>query len=266
MAVEQSDRRKLTPLVVKVGGSLMSNACRLSAVISTLARARRPIVVVPGGGPFADQVRDAQTVHDTSERACHLMALLAMHQMGLLIEDMQARCVAADTLTGIRLALDANRVPIWLPLKLAGTDETIAADWSVTSDALAAWLAEQLGFEAVLLVKSRCVPQGATADELAAEGIVDRVFGDVIMRAGLAFRILGPGEERMLAEICLAPKQMANGSRNVRRFTGRVERPRRVGRRVAGGVGSHWRHWSLGDAVRTGYSGELTSCRHLNFS
>ena len=242
MAVEQYDRRKLEPLVVKVGGSLMSNPSRLSAVVATVARARRPVVVVPGGGAFADQVREAQSLHDTSERAAHLMALLAMHQMGLLIEDMQARCIAVDTLIGIRRALDANRIPIWLPVKLAGADETIASDWSVTSDALAARLAERLGFEGVLLVKSRCVPQGPSADELAAEGIVDAAFGEIVSRAGLAFRIVGPGEERLLAEICQASPLMANACVKVRRPAGRVDRSRRGARRLAGGSGTHSRH------------------------
>lgn len=242
MSHDQTERRRLAPLVVKIGGSLLSNGSRLASVVATLARARRPIVIVPGGGPFADQVRDAQSHHDTSERAAHMMALLAMHQTGLLIEDMQTRFVTVDTVAAIRQALAANRVPIWLPLKLAGVDSTIPADWSATSDTLAARLAERLRFEAVLLIKSRCVPQGPTAAELAAEGILDPVFGDVVDRAGLAFRIIGPGEERALAEICLATPQMATASLNVRRTSGRSDRNRRGVRRAVGGLSANPRH------------------------
>lgn len=242
MGLEQSDRRRLAPLVVKVGGSVLANAERFSGVVSTLARARRPIVVVPGGGTFADQVRAAQAQHETSERAAHLMALLAMHQTGLLIEDMQARFVTVDTLAGIRRALKVNRVPIWLPLKLASSDESIPADWSVTSDSLAARLAERLGFEAVVLIKSRNVPQGPVPDELAAEGIIDPVFGEIVGRARLAFRIVGPGEERLLAEICLASPHVVHSASHVRRTGGRSERPRRGVRRISGGQGAPSRH------------------------
>jgi aspartokinase-like uncharacterized kinase len=243
VGAEQIDRRKLAPLVIKIGGSVQSNSARLSGLAATLARARRPVVIVPGGGVFADQVREAQLAHYASDRAAHLMALLAMHQMGLLLEDMQARFVAVDTLAAIRQALDSNLVPIWLPLKLAAADATLPADWSVTSDALAARLAERLRFEAVLLIKSRCVPQGPTAAELAVEGIVDPVFGNVVDRAGLAFRIVGPGEERILADIlCLAAPQTGGSTLNLRRPGGRFERSRRGVRRLAGGLGVHSRH------------------------
>ncbi len=242
MAQDQNDRRRLAPLVVKIGGSLLSNGSRLATVVATLARARRPIVIVPGGGPFADQVRETQKTHDISDQAAHRMALMAMHQTGLLIEDMQTRFIAVDTAAAIRQALAANRVPVWLPLKLAGVDQTIPADWSVTSDALAARLAERLRFEAVLLIKSRCVPHGPTAAELATSGIVDNVFGDVVERAGLAFRILGPGEERTLAEICLATPQMAVASLHVRRPCARSERSRRSARRATSGPAANPRH------------------------
>jgi aspartokinase-like uncharacterized kinase len=230
--VETCERRKLAPLVVKIGGSLLAGS-RLAGVVATLARARRPLVIVPGGGPFADAVRTAQQRHETSDRAAHAMALLAMHQMGLMLEDMQPRLTAVETLASIRQALAVNRIPVWLPLRLAETDETMPADWSVTSDALAARLAERLRFEGVLLVKSRCVPRGPTAEELAAEGIVDPVFGEIVQRAGLAFRIVGPGEERDLASICHATLTMSQSK--VRRLPGRPERIRRGARRVAGG-------------------------------
>ncbi|MGD9669336.1 MAG: uridylate kinase [Hyphomicrobiaceae bacterium] len=242
MAHDQNDRRRLAPLVVKIGGSLLSNATRLSTVVATLARARRPIVIVPGGGPFADQVRDAQNSHGTSDRAAHRMALLAMHQTGLLIEDMQGRFIAVDTVAAIRQALAANRIPVWLPLRLAADDATLPVDWSVTSDALAARLAERLRFEAVLLIKSRCVPQGPSAAELASDSIVDTIFGHVVDRAGLAFRIIGPGEERALAEICLATPQMAVASLYVRRPCSRSDRSRRGVRRAMGGLSANPRH------------------------
>ncbi len=242
MSHDQNDRRRIAPLVVKIGGSLLSNGSRLSTVVATLARARRPIVIVPGGGPFADQVREAQKIHDTSDQAAHRMALMAMQQTGLLIEDMQVRFTAVDTTSAIRQALAANRIPIWLPLKLAGVDETIPADWTVTSDALAARLAERLRFEGVLLLKSRCVPQGPSAAELASLGVVDEVFGEVVARAGLAFRVIGPGEERALAEICLATPPMSVASVSVRRPCARTDRSRRGARRAMGGPSAYHRH------------------------
>lgn len=228
--VDTCDRRKLAPLVVKIGGSLLAGS-RLEGIVSIIARARRPVVIVPGGGVFADAVRHAQARHDTSDRAAHAMALLAMHQMGLMLEDMQPRLVAVETLASIRQALAHNRIPVWLPFRLAESDDSIPADWSVTSDALAARLAERLRFEGVLLVKSRCAARSASVDMLVAEGIVDPVFGEIVNRAELAFRIVGPGEERELSEICL----VATGpTLPLRRLAGRRERVRRSVRRQTG--------------------------------
>lgn len=239
MLVDANERRKTEPLVVKIGGSLLSGP-RLSGVAAILARARRTIVIVPGGGVFADQVRSAQAIHCVSDRAAHEMAMLAMHQMGLLLVDMQPRFIAVETLSAIRQAIAVNRIPVWLPLKVSAADEAIAADWSVTSDALAARLAERLRFDAVLLVKSRCVPRGPTAEELAAAGIVDSAFGEIVKRADLAFRIIGPGEERPLAEICLATPLPAPAK--VRRLSGHSDRARRGARRVMGLAGNNPRH------------------------
>lgn len=213
-------------MVVKIGGSLLSGD-RLAGIAATLAKARRGVVVVPGGGSFADEVRRAQTRHDVSDRAAHAMALLAMHQMGLLIEDLQPRFVAVETLADIRRALAANRIPVWLPLRISATDSDIPADWSITSDGLAARLAERLGLSSVVLVKSRRVPAGPGAAELAAEGIVDAAFVDIVARAGLEFRIVGPGEERELAEIIGAAAPLSSAPRR-----GRFERARRALRRA----------------------------------
>lgn len=228
-SVEPRERVRPEPVVVKIGGSLMSGD-RLAGTAATVARARRGVIVVPGGGSFADEVRRAQTRHDISDRAAHAMALLAMHQTGLLIEDLQPRFVAVETLADIRKALAANRVPVWLPTRLSVTDTEIPADWSITSDGLAARLAERLGFSNVVLVKSRRVPAGPSAAELAGEGIVDTAFVDIVARAGLEFRILGPGEERELAELVGAASP--SGACASRRGTSRLDRARRFVRRA----------------------------------
>ena len=49
------------PTIVKLGGSLVSDAARLGRLLGALADGGEGrCVVVPGGGPFADAVRQAQ--------------------------------------------------------------------------------------------------------------------------------------------------------------------------------------------------------------
>ncbi len=226
--VDSRERLRPEPLVVKIGGSLLSGG-RLAGIASTLARSRRGIVIVPGGGGFADEVRKAQTRHEVSDRTAHAMALLAMHQTGLLIEDLQSRFVAVETIAEIRKSLRANVIPVWLPTRMCATDSAIPENWSITSDGLAARLAERLGFQAVVLVKSRRVGPGAAAAELAAEGVVDPEFPNIVSRADISFRIIGPGEERELAEICCATPPVTG---KARRPGQREVRPRRISRRA----------------------------------
>lgn len=228
-SADSRERLRPEPLVVKIGGSLIAGG-RLAGIAATLARSRRDIVIVPGGGPFADAVRQAQRRHATSDRAAHAMALLAMHQTGLLVEDLQSRFVAVETMAEIRKALRSNVIPVWLPSRMCATDSLIPEDWSITSDGLAARLAERLGFMGLVLVKSCRVAAGRTAGELSADGIVDPVFAAIVTRSGLSFRIFGPGEERELAELCCATPQPACSGR---RSAARADRLRRGARRAA---------------------------------
>ena len=81
-------RRGLAPqpglAVVKLGGSVVRSR-ELSAWLDVIAASPRPIVVVPGGGALADEVRSAQTKLGFGDGAAHRMALLAMDQLAWAI-------------------------------------------------------------------------------------------------------------------------------------------------------------------------------------
>jgi len=188
----------VTPVVLKLGGSLAESG-RLRALLALVGRARRPVVVVPGGGAFADAVRETQAALGFSDETAHDMALLAMHQMADAMIALEPRLMGAETLIGIARAWHRRRIPVWLPASLCVGDRRIPRDWSITSDGLAARLAERLGDVELVLVKSRTVKRGASAKTLARQGIVDPVFPLIVERADLTWRVLGPGDERALS-------------------------------------------------------------------
>ena len=68
-------------LVVKFGGSSASSP-DLKRWVAAIEKARGPLVVVPGGGPFADTVRLYQRQIAYDDDAAHEMAILAMEQFG----------------------------------------------------------------------------------------------------------------------------------------------------------------------------------------
>lgn len=191
-------------IVVKLGGSL-DGAESLERWARIVARASRPAVIVPGGGAFAEAVREAQERRRFHDAAAHRMAILAMHQTALMLAAIEPRFVPAETVAGMRAAWSSGRVPVWLPLRMADRDRAIPADWTITSDGLAARLAERLAAAAVCLVKSRCVARAATPAQLAADGVVDRQFPVIVARGDLVWCVLGPGEERQLARLLKVP-------------------------------------------------------------
>jgi len=80
----------LGPLtVIKVGGGLSATPGALDAVGAALGAAgrRHRLLVVPGGGPFADAVREFDRRQPLSPDAAHWMAILAMDQYAHVLAD-----------------------------------------------------------------------------------------------------------------------------------------------------------------------------------
>lgn len=198
------------PVVVKIGGSLVEND-RIGGALDIVARASRRIVVVPGGGVFADTVRRAQENYQFSDEAAHRMAILAMHQTAELLMDLQPRLMGADSVAAMRAIWRKGKIPVWLPHKMCEDDNEIPADWSITSDGLSARLAERMRCSQVVLVKSRGAPPDASAFDLARDGIVDPIFAAIATRAKLEWTLFGPGEEVGLAKMLGASRADGGG-------------------------------------------------------
>ena len=187
----------MTALVFKIGGSLARSG-RLTAVLDLAAQSTRRVVIVPGGGAYADLVRQEQVKLGYSDAEAHRRAILAMERMGSDWVDMQPRFVPAKTAQAIRACWQRNKIPVWFPSRLALCDNSLLANWSVTSDALAARLAERLGRVRVVLVKSLRVRRSGRAGGFAAQGIVDPVFAKIVARSGLCWQIVGANERATL--------------------------------------------------------------------
>jgi 5-(aminomethyl)-3-furanmethanol phosphate kinase len=141
-------------------------------------------VVVPGGGPFADQVRKAQKQWRFDDAAAHHMALLAMEQYGRMLAGLHPALRTADSRAAIDRVRRAGSAPVWMPTRMVLGEPRIAASWDVTSDSLAAWLAGVLKADRLVLVKSAALTGGpVAASTLARRGIVDPAFPDYLARS-----------------------------------------------------------------------------------
>jgi aspartokinase-like uncharacterized kinase len=162
--------------VVKIGGSLAQQGERLHRLLAALAAREPRLVIVPGGGVFADAVRSAQGALGFDDALAHRLALDAMGQMAQVFAALAPGLIVASHLEAIAAAHRAGAVPVWDPVALRSGHPELPETWSVSSDSLALWLATALRAERCVLVKSVDAPQGARPRELARLGIVDAAF------------------------------------------------------------------------------------------
>ena len=161
--------------MVKIGGSL-ETAPGLRALLEMLVEyGRSKIIIVPGGGRFADKVRTEQTGLGMADAAAHHLAIRGMEQYAAVLCGMNPRLSPVTAPETPGRAGGTASVPVWLPGKLLADQPGIPRNWQVTSDSLALWLADRIGAEALILVKSAA---GGTADtgRLAATGYLDEYF------------------------------------------------------------------------------------------
>ena len=173
--------------IVKVGGSLYDLpdlGPRLSAWLATITG---DVILVPGGGPMVETIRQLDGIHHLGEETCHWLALrtltLNAHFLARLLP---LASIIDDPLrrTGPVCILDAH------PFALA--DEArpgrLPHSWAVTSDSLA--LRTAIVAEAgLVLLKSIEAP--ATECGISSD-LVDRHFAELLRQAqaGLVVEIV----------------------------------------------------------------------------
>ena len=187
---QYSPAQTQAPLVVKLGGSLCH---RVPAIVPALRGTDRPFLIVPGGGPFANAVREVRVDRD----AAHWMAIAAMEQYGWYVASHGIPSTCSLTIP--------DRPTVLLPYHCLREHDPLPHSWDVTSDTIAAWVAGRLGLD-LLLLKS---VDGISAGAKLLETVTAPLVTDVVDPAFLPFVL----EKKI-------PVSIINGSdpERVRRF------------------------------------------------
>jgi aspartokinase-like uncharacterized kinase len=141
--------------VIKIGGGLTAIPHALEEVCAAVARAScdHRLVIVPGGGPFADAVREFDRRVGMSPDAAHWMAILAMDQYAQVLVERIPGAVLVDEPGAIPEAVGLSRVAVLAPSRWMRSADVLPHTWEVTSDSIAAFVAGALDAARLVLLK-----------------------------------------------------------------------------------------------------------------
>lgn len=171
--------------VVKVGGSLLELddlTERLRRWLAAQSAATNVLVI--GGGRRADFVRARQS--ELTEPEAHWLAIEAMEANARWLSGVLAEAQWLDNIGDVRSA--QAPLAILHPLRFLWYDDArhpagaLPESWRVTSDSIAARIAEMADAEELVLLKSAAAPEPATPEQLSAIGYVDAFFPEASRR------------------------------------------------------------------------------------
>ncbi|HZT83482.1 MAG TPA: hypothetical protein VFA26_24845 [Gemmataceae bacterium] len=171
-------------IVVKVGGSLFDLPDLGPRLRAWLAALPTPdVLLVPGGGPTADVIRDLDRCHRLGEEAAHWLALRALALNAHFLAAVLPGAVVTASLESCGFLVSRGAVPVLDAHAFAHDDEgrpgCLPHTWDVTSDSLAARVALAAGARELVLLKSVSLPEPTDWAEEGRRGRVDPFFAGV---------------------------------------------------------------------------------------
>jgi 5-(aminomethyl)-3-furanmethanol phosphate kinase len=126
--------------VVKIGGSLFpEDAIRLGEALID-----KNVLVICGGGAFADKIREYDKYVGFSNKSNHKAAILCMDILGILLADKIEDSEIVYSLKAARKVDKEFRLPILLPSKLFEFIDPLLHSWNVTSDSISLYISNLL--------------------------------------------------------------------------------------------------------------------------
>jgi aspartokinase-like uncharacterized kinase len=171
--------------VFKVGGSLLGWPPLPHRLAECLGRFQAVgggrVVLIAGGGAACDWLRRLDQTYRLGEVMAHRLALHCLDWTAEILAALVPGGQVARNREGLERAWRAGSVPVlatrgFLESVDGLTCSPLPESWDLTSDSIAARIAECLGADRLVLLKSARLPEGAGREEAARLGLVDPLF------------------------------------------------------------------------------------------
>ena len=128
--------------IIKLGGSLQEKGREIIRFLSDYAETKADtVIIIPGGGHFVKWIKELSEQEVISDDAAHWMAVLGMHQYGFYLADGSGIAIA-ESEEELR---NVVHIGLFLPYTLLKEDDSLPHTWNVTSDTIAAFVANKVG-------------------------------------------------------------------------------------------------------------------------
>jgi aspartokinase-like uncharacterized kinase len=209
--------------VVKIGGSLFPE--HTNELCEQLTKSKEKIVLVNGGGPLANNIREFNKTCSFSDDVNHWNAIKCMDIIGNFIADENKNIVPITSLDEIENIYKMNKIPLILTYELMRKEDPLKHSWDVTSDSIACWIANKINAKLLILTNVDGIYRGnissnnkkliksISAKELLffKETCVDKCLPKLLIKYHLdCFIINGKYPERVMAHL--------NSNNNINNF------------------------------------------------
>jgi aspartokinase-like uncharacterized kinase len=191
----------MSTIVYKLGGSLLALpdlAGRLGELLkqplpfpvgpkaSRPNEALRQLLVV-GGGPTADTVRQWDQLHGLGDCVAHDLALQSMTFNARLVAAILGDARLVSTRAEANAAWASESIAVLAAAEFVAAEERASGDrlprsWDVTSDSVAAYVALHWPADALVLLKSVPLPAECDVETVVTHGDVDSYFPQLASR------------------------------------------------------------------------------------
>jgi len=175
--------------IVKIGGSWLKNP-KLPLLINFLQKfAKEKIVLVVGGGVFAETVRNVYKSNKMTEETGHILAMKATEIFAYYLKSINPDIRITNRVTNFI----KKNLNLWLPTEKLSFEKKFQKNWESTSDSIATWLYTNNKSKGVVFIKALGFEneEKEKVKDLQKKKILDRNVKNYIKRKK-NLKIIGP--------------------------------------------------------------------------